>query len=296
MKPRSPLASLLFWNHFQTFSMNTNNNIPTFPFGGIIPAIRTMNWPIDIQVPLPPNNGNDTDAIREFKMLVKEMQKRDEELRRQHEESEKRHLERLIGKETLFRFAYVPFVICKLVWDYAETLLDMAAWKKISATKPLCRQIRELRLEYDRIRAPFVDNEHQASEEDNMYAYEDGVNDIVRQMLLNIHIYLRSEYPDLQEDWIQFLGAVYQCDITLKALLLYSDRQANHVAKLIGRHVGHILPEPIYKLNLLVLQFVGDKPISSKFDGLKKQYIQTLAAQMALIELNDISDYTADEN
>lgn len=205
-----------------------------------------------------------------------------------HHEDEEMRLSRLLDKDTLFRFAYVPFVIAQLVWDYADTILTMAAWLRISETKKLCRAVRELRRDYDRIRAPHIDAAHEASEVSNMYVFEDCVADITKQLLLNLRINLKSEYPELDEEYLGYLIAIYQCDITLKALLQYTAKQTERIAKKINRNVGHILPESVYKLNRLVLEFVGDKPVTEKFATLKQKYIDTFATQIALIELNEI--------
>lgn len=196
-------------------------------------------------------------------------------------------LENMLNREELFRLAYVPFVIAQLVWDYADSILNMAALLRISETKKLCRTVRMLRREYDRLRAHHIDAAHEASEVSNMYVFEDGVADITKQLLLNLRINLRREYPELEDDYMSYLIAIYQCDITLKSLLLYTRRQTEIIKKKINGDVGHILPEPVYQLNRLVIEFVGDKPVSEDFAKLKKQYIETYATQIALIELSD---------
>ncbi len=210
--------------------------------------------------------------------------------RSKHQEDEELRLSRLLDRETLFRFAYVPFVIAQLVWDYADTILTIAAWLRITETKPLCRAIKELRRDYDRIRAPYIDKAHANSEIENGYVFEDCVKSITDQLLLNLRIDIRSEYPEIEPEYLNFLLAVYQCDITLKSLLLYVRRQTDIIAKKIDRHVGRILPDAVYKLDKLILEFVGDKPVSKKFDNLKRQYIETFATQIALVGLNELPD------
>lgn len=197
-------------------------------------------------------------------------------------------LSQVLDKETLFRFAYVPFVIAQLVWDYADTILTMAAWLRITETKPLCRAIKELRRDYDRVRAPHIDKAHADSEVDNGYVFEESVQDITRQLLVNLRIDLRGEYPKIEPEYLDFLIAVYQCDITLKSLLLYIRKQTDRIARKIGRNVGRVLPDAVYKLDKLVLEFVGDKPVSENFAKLKKQYIETFATQIALVSLNEL--------
>lgn len=202
-----------------------------------------------------------------------------------HRQGGEIRLSELLDDEALFRFAYVPFVIAQLVWDYADTILGMAAWLRISATKRLCRAVRELHREYTYIRENFIDDAHKNSEVENGYVFEDGVRNITNQMMLNLRIDLKSEYPDLNPEYLDYLLAVNQCDITLKALLRYTERQTQRIAGKVKRHVGRILPDAIYKLSAIIPEFVGDKPLSAKVHQLREQYIATFAAQIGIIEL-----------
>lgn len=207
---------------------------------------------------------------------------------KQREEAEIIKLSKLLDKDTLFRFAYVPFVIAELVWDYADTIIDLAIMMRLKATKKLCRAIRELRRDYDRVRAPFIDDAHRNSETENMYMFEDGVNDIFKTLLVNIRCDLKGEYPELAPDYLDLLTAVYQCDILLHSLFRYVRMQTEKIEKIVGHRIGRILPDEMYRLDALVIAFVGDKPVSERFISIKETYIKTLATQMALIELNEI--------
>lgn len=206
------------------------------------------------------------------------------------EEREKEALAKLLGEENLFRFAYVPFVISGLAWDYADTLLDMSAWMKLSETRHLGRRIRELRKEYDQIHSTYIDKSHQNSEIENMYVYEEGVKNIFKTYFVNLRCDLKSEYPELSEDYVTFLVAVYQCHVTLQSLLLYAKRQSERVAELVGHPIGNIIARPVRELAKLVLEYVGDKPAPERFNKLQETYISTFATQMALIELTKIKE------
>lgn len=208
---------------------------------------------------------------------------------RQREEAEKLKLSKILDRDTLFRFAYVPFVIAELAWDYADTVLTLSAMMKTGAKK-LCRAVRELRREYERERARFIDQAHKDSEVENMYVFEDGVKDIYTQMLVNVRCDLNSEYPSLDKDSVDLLTAVYQCDITLQSLILYTQQQTSKIERIVGHRIGKILPAQVCQLARLMPEFIGDKPASERFNKLKKQYEKTFATQIALIELNDTLD------
>jgi hypothetical protein len=196
-------------------------------------------------------------------------------------------LSKVLSREELFRFAYVPFVIASLVWDYVDTIFTFVTWHKIEETKKLTRYIRGLKEDYDRLRQPYIDMEHANSEQENMLIYEDAVMGITKQMLTNIRIDLTQEYPQLEKEWIDYLLSIQQAHVLLSALILYVKRQTAKIAKKINAKVGNILPPQMYRLNEVLPQYMGNRPMSPRFATLKRQYINTFATQIALIGLND---------
>lgn len=187
--------------------------------------------------------------------------------------------------EELFRFAYVPFVIAELVWDYADTVLSIA--RRCTATNKLRRAIIEARKEYDSLRKQFIDKNNRDREIENMYVFENGVKRIADQMLLNIHLDIDSEYPDLEPQERSMLVAVYQCHVFSKALIRYTQRQSARIEKKTGFPLGKILPDSYYIMDRLIPEYIGDKPASKRLKDLLKQYIVSLSTQMGLIVLDD---------
>lgn len=88
-----------------------------------------------------------------------------------------KELSELLDQDTFFRFGYIPFVIAELVWDYADTAIDLAVTMKHSQSKKLCRRIRELRKEYIYFKKKYFDSSHLESEIDNMETFYDELND-----------------------------------------------------------------------------------------------------------------------
>lgn len=213
-----------------------------------------------------------------------------EEIAARREEDVVSVVERMFSREELFRFAYVPFVIAELVWDYADTVIIMARFLGDPATKKLSRAIRNARQEYDSHRRRVIDREHRDRELDNGYLFEEFIKKITDQMLLNIRIDIDAEYPFLGEASRNLLVAVYQCLILSRALLRFMDKQRREASKRIGVPVGDILPRPYYVMDRIIPEYIGDKPPSERFKALMEQYIETLAVQIALVGLNEVSD------
>lgn len=196
-------------------------------------------------------------------------------------------LSEILDSETLMRFAYIPFVVAQLAWDYADTVIDVATLLRLHPTKKLCRAIRELKRRYDNVRAEFTNYAHRDSEIDNMYVFEEGVSDLFSLYLKNIEFDLNKEYPELEGDYRLMLLSVYQCHIVLKSIYRYVEIQREKIEKIVGHTIGDILPVELRKLDILIMEFVGDKPISSQFDAQQKTYAQCIANRMCLVELND---------
>lgn len=208
------------------------------------------------------------------------------------EEVDKEELAKKLGEDNLFRFGYVPFVISELAWDYADTVIDLAIIMKLNKVKPLCRAIKALRTDYLRLHNAHVDKEHYESEKDNMIVFEEGVKQVFDLYIVNLKCDLASEHPELSSERIAFLTAIYQCWIVVKSLLLYASRQADKVAKIVGHPIGNIIPWQVRKLGGLIIEFAKDSPVSKRFDQLQKTYIETLATQIALVELTPIKEET----
>lgn len=123
-----------------------------------------------------------------------------------------------------------------------------------------------------------------------MYVFEDGVKDLFKLYLVNIECDIRSEYPELDHEFVIFLKAIYQCHIVLQSIFSYAELQTKKVEKIVGHKIGKIIPTHLYYLDKLVLEYVGDKPISETFRNQQSVYADSLANRMARIELTEIKD------
>lgn len=196
----------------------------------------------------------------------------------------------LFSREELFRFAYVPFVIAELVWDYADTVIILSQNIGNSATRRLSRTIRKARADYEYERRKCVDDEQREREIQNGYVFEDATKDITDEMLKHLRNDIESEYPDLLDDSRDLLLAVYQCHITSRALLRYLDRQSERVAKRAGHAIGKMMPKSYYLMDKLIPEFIGNKPASANFRKSMNDYIERYAVEMERIEMNDIDE------
>lgn len=192
-----------------------------------------------------------------------------------------------LTQDELLRFGYVPFVIARLVWDYTDTIKDICIQMRLTETKRLSRAIRQLKLDYDRRRMPYIDREHEDSEERNMIVFEDAIAEHTRLFFINLRARVEMEYPDLKEDYRQLIYAVYQCRAMHRACMTYAERQRKRIGEKLGWELGSMLPPQLKALEPLIIAFAGDKRLSAEWDKIETQFVNTFATQIGLIELTD---------
>lgn len=251
--------------------------------------LRDFRSGIAVGCALPAESAGSIDELLDG--IERSQRRRDELLERQNRDA----LNEMFTRDELFRFAYVPFVIAELVWDYADTVILLAKRLRQPATRRLSRAIRDARADYDRQRRRYIDAAHRHNEVENGYVFEEATSRITAQMTLNLRLDIGREYPDLGEDSRNLLQAVYQCHITSRALLRYLDRQSQRVAERVGHSIGKMLPPSYYVMDRLIPEFAGDKPASPRFAELMNRYIDTFANQIAFVELNDIDTPQTDQ-
>lgn len=192
------------------------------------------------------------------------------------------------NREELFRISYVPFVIAELVWDYADSVVLMAAELNIKETREPSRLIRQAREKYKRWQVEMLKKDFTDIEMANAYVYEDATAHITGQFIMNLRADLKRCYPNLTTGTVHLLEATYQCLIMFRALMLYMERQRDRVFKRTGKNMGFMLPKEFLYLKHLIPLYIGDKPVSEQFDALVDQYIKTFANQIALISLDEM--------
>lgn len=197
-------------------------------------------------------------------------------------------LSELLDKETLFRVAYVPFVIAELVWDYADTVISISAGLRLYEARVLARKIRVLRADYDHWRSTIIDEAHHQSELDNMLVFEDCVGDTMALFVTVLRAEFRKQYPKLLPEHLNMLVAVYQCSTLLSALFIYAGHVREKIMRITGVRIADVLPVYIRALAPLVDAYAGNKPVSPEFIPTLKRYAETFAAYMGRVELADL--------
>lgn len=190
----------------------------------------------------------------------------------------------LLDEDMLFRFGYVPFVIAAVAWDYADSLINLAIVQRHKETRRISREVRELKRDYDIMRQGYIDNAHERGEQDNMILFQEELSDVFNPLARDINTEIKRAFPDIDEQQLTIVCAVYMCRVVLDALFRYAQDIESEVAKIIGFQPGHIVPKHMHRLYSLVMDYAGDNRLSSEFVKSLAHYVSTLVNEIKSIE------------
>ena len=196
-----------------------------------------------------------------------------------------------IDKETLFLFAFVPFVIAEVAWDFADTCIDIAIILRLTPTKKLCRRIRELRKEYDFKRSRFIDNAHRDLETDNMIAFQEDYKEYFSTLVKSINDQVDTQHPGLEYQSRLLISGAYSCAVVLRALFDYASFMERKIADLLGiDSTGSIIIPELRELEKIILQFAGEESINNdnRFPSTLAPFVTTLTDYMKQSEIIDL--------
>lgn len=207
-------------------------------------------------------------------------------------ERDKKRLREVLSEDAIFSITYVPYVIAEVAWDYADTILDMAAYMKLSSTKKLCRAIKDLRREYDRTRYKIINDDWRKSETENMIMFQETLSDFFSKVYVTYRDTLKQTYTDLEENSLMLVASVYECRTVLQGLSMYAAAQEKIVSSILGYQIASILPEELRKLNTLIVEFAGDSPMPDSISEVQIKFAKELAEYINDTELNDETQST----
>ena len=148
-------------------------------------------------------------------------------------------------------------VLGALVWDYVDTILDLAAQMKIGhGTQKVSRAIRELRDNYNSMRRPFLTPHFVEEEKRLSLELEERISPHLARLALFILEEIRPFH--LKRPHRHLLQAVYSAITILDALSIFADRTDKHFRKYYPSMRRSILPRHFVALRNLVELYVGD--------------------------------------
>lgn len=144
-----------------------------------------------------------------------------------------------------------------LSWDYVDTICDVCISLRIQETKPLVRQIRTLKREYDHFRASSMRSDMERNETEHGLRFEEIFIDDFNRMTNGIELEVNK--LGLTPDHRMLVVAVQQALTLMDAVKIYARWCDRQIASL-GIWVCDccMVQTEFMKLYDLVPQFAGD--------------------------------------
>ena len=185
-----------------------------------------------------------------------------------------------VPAEPLSRMGVKMYIIGALVWDYADTVLNIAAQMRISATKKVSRAIRQLRLDYDRLRQLDLDGKHIRREWELAELFESISQQHITKLCNGLLAEIRRDH-NLNKEYETLVEAVQIAMTLLDTLRLYAAQCDAFIRKYYPQAPHSILPDHFMKLAMLLPQYAGDC-----YD--EHSQSRKLTAKILLNEINQI--------
>lgn len=188
-----------------------------------------------------------------------------------------------IPRQELYRRAVKLQMVGALVWDYTDTILDQAIQMRISATKKLSREVRQLKIDYFRVLNTDLDSEHVARLTELSELFED----INREHFRKLHFGLQSELgkSELSPEYLMLVESVQMAMAVIDAIYIFAADCDNFIAQYYPSAPSTILPLQIRKLKLLLPSFAGDSYVADS--PTRKLTAKILANEINRIDLYD---------
>ena len=197
-------------------------------------------------------------------------------------------MQRELTDEELFRVAYVPFAIAELAWDYAGTVMDIAAVIKDSDTRRLGRAIRKLREEYNQHRFKFIPREYRDGERENSLLFEANIAKLMQLYTVNVKAEIQRLNPQLDASYTLMLVALWQFKLVAAALMRYCVIVRNEAEEIMRVGMGSLLPRTFFAAVELIDQFRGDTTMGDAFMRIYNANVTALTAKIQQQKMNKI--------
>lgn len=190
-----------------------------------------------------------------------------------------------IPKKFMHRTSIKIFIIGALVWDYTDTVLELAAQMRIDrCTRKLSHAIREIRRDYDYMCRKHIDLEHVEQICDLSLLFERINKDNLAKLNYGLLNEIRGRDVALDEDYIMLLDAVLTALTVLDALRMFAAECDIKIAKCYPYAPHSCLPDHFRRLAVLLPQYAGDHYIPDS-------EARRITARVLLNEINSIELY-----
>lgn len=162
-------------------------------------------------------------------------------------------------RHTVFRISYLPFVFFDVIWDYIDTLMDLARIIGNKETRRLSRALRQIRADYDYKRAKTLDWEHRQRIAKHAQQFIEE-SDPLNWAWKVIHSEYKRKNPDLLPEWVMFIAQADLVCAMFAALTKYARHFDPMITAKAGRKLHTILPDEVRRMQILIPEYLGGMP------------------------------------
>lgn len=197
-----------------------------------------------------PITASEMDAIPE-RLFLKDM-----------EDSTMLMMERLTTEEQM-RVSFVPLIITRLAWVYADKAMTCAARDRVSLLKKLCRELKQVKQDYEREIRRELDYSHVKNVEEQTDMCIDEMGRDLQILYFSVNQEFKRSVPEYPYDELRTYAII---SVLFVDYLQSYNRDIDRLlaVKLRDRHLSEsIVPPLIEKLRHIMRGFAG---IEDKFN------------------------------
>ena len=190
-----------------------------------------------------------------------------------------------VPEDILITIRVRMFALGALVWDYVDTVFDIAWAMRRRELKKLCRKVKELREDYNYMRRRNADCNDLEQETQWALDFESHVQPLSREFIESLKQEQSEAYGELDQDTHWLMLAVQQALCVLEALKYYTKGCDMAIAKYgVDMDQKTLLPQHFQKLAILLPEFGGNTLVHS---DARKKAAAGIAKELAKIVVSD---------
>lgn len=169
------------------------------------------------------------------------------ELHRQNAESRQltqENIYSMIDRDTLFRWVYIPFVFMDIMWDYIDTVHDIAVIRRTYNLKKSLRHLFEIQKDCEYDKARYVEPGFVEKEKAHADFLEEEMNDLLKE-IYDAGV-IGKEEMILDDRWL--IGSIYVAYVFYESVWGYTESFRKKIGKKLNIQTRNILPKDFFKI------------------------------------------------
>lgn len=163
-----------------------------------------------------------------------------------------------VPQKELMQKGAMVYVAGALLWDYADTVLDLARLYKLSSTRSTSRRILEIRKLYDKMLREDLANDDMNSIEDLSYQLETLASQDLTKLCNALSAEITFKTPHIDDRIKQIVIAVQMCMAVIDAVKAYGAECDKFVEQYYPDVKHGIIPDHITILSNLIPIYAGE--------------------------------------